>query len=63
MINQIIKDNVKIVEKTPIENEIITPVDKTTEEQDSFSQLLSLQLLIQKHSGLKELSKLESFIF
>ena len=63
MINQIIKDNVKIVEKTPIENEIITPVDKTTEEQDSFSQLLSLQLLIQKHSGLKELCKLVSFIF
>ena len=63
MINQIIKDNVKIVEKTQIENEIITPVDKTTEEQDSFSQLLSLQLLIQKHSGLKELCKLESFIF
>ena len=63
MINQIIKDNVKIVEKPTIENEIIIPVDKTTEEQDSFSQLLSLQLLIQKHSGLKELCKLVSFIF
>lgn len=63
MINQIIKDNVKIVEKIPKDNEIIIPLDKTTEEQDSFSQLLSLQLLIQKHSGLKELCKLLPFIF
>ena len=56
MINQIIKDNVKIDEKAPIENEIKNQIDKENP-QDSFSQLLSLQLLIQKHSGLKELCK------
>ena len=58
MINQIIKDNVKIDEKAPIENEIKNQIDKENL-QDSFSQLLSLQLLIQKHSGLKELCKIK----
>ena len=31
---------------------------KEEKEDNSFNQLLSLQLLIQKHSGLKELCKL-----
>ena len=36
---------------------------KEKKEDNSFNQLLSLQLLIQKHSGLKELCKYFLFIF
>ena len=56
MINEIIKDNKKITEEPPKIEEVKTLNDNKKEE-DSFSQLLSLQLLIQKHSGLKELCK------
>ena len=61
MINEIIKDNKKITEDSPKIDELKTPNDDKKEE-DSFSQLLSLQLLIQKHSGLKELCKKEIFL-
>ena len=57
MINQIIKDNAKITVNATKESELITTNNEGNEEIDSFSQLLSLQLLIQKHSGLKELCK------
>lgn len=51
VINKIIKDNYKI-------NEIKeTAKDNIRQEENSFNQLLSLQLLIQKHSGLKEMCK------
>lgn len=45
-INKIIQKNSKI-DKTQNENT----------KDDSFNQLLNLQLLIQKHTGLKELCK------
>ena len=52
IINNVIKDNIKISEKQDIKNEI------NKEDNDiSFNQLLNLQILIQKHSGLKELCK------
>ncbi len=51
VINKIIKDNYKI-------NEIKeTAKDNIRQEENSFNQLLSLQFLIQKHSGLKEMCK------
>ena len=55
-INKIIKDNFKfkgnLVEQNEFKNEIdLNDID------NSFNQLHSLQLLIQKHSGLKELCK------
>ena len=56
IINKIIKDNYKINDRNINENvdkNIINPQDPDS----SFNQLLSLQLLIQKHSGLKELCK------
>ena len=53
-INKITKENYKIneIEAKDLKNE-----DKGTFDDNSFNQLLSLQLLIQKHSGLKELCK------
>ena len=56
IINKIIRDNYKINDAPLIknnENNIINNQDPDS----SFNQLLSLQLLIQKHSGLKELCK------
>ena len=58
VINKVIKENYKI-------NEIEQNIEKINEIQreykdnndNSFNQLLSLQLLIQKYSGLKELCK------
>ena len=50
-INQTIQENLKINDKDEIENDY----KKENTKDDSFNQLLSLQLLIQKHSGLKEL--------
>lgn len=55
MINEIIKDNVKITED-PSKIKTKNLIEEETCE-DSFNQLLSLQLLIQKHSGLKELCR------
>ena len=51
VINKIIKDNYKINENKE------TAKDTIRQEENSFNQLLSLQLLIQKHSGLKEMCK------
>lgn len=53
-INKIIHNNQKIEETR--DSQIIT-VDKFETNDNSFEQLLALQLLIQKHSGLKELCK------
>ena len=61
IINKVIKENSKnnllkqnIKKNVQLENLI------DEDENNSFSQLLSLQLLIQKHSGLKELCKKNS---
>ena len=55
-INRIITDNHKIVDR---DNLLAQDIIKEEEEKkdNSFDQLLSLQLCIQKHSGLKELCK------
>ena len=53
IINKIIKENFKINETNDLKNVII----EENIDDNSFNQLLSLQLLIQKHSGLKELCK------
>ena len=52
IINDIIKDEYKIDENDELKNNII--IDET---DNSFTQLQSLQLLIQKESGLKEICK------
>ena len=54
IINKVIQDNYKFNQYELNDNNIIKD---QIEEDDSFNQLLSLQLLIQKHSGLKELCK------
>ena len=62
VVNKVIKDNYKIRENESLEKDIIEQNIKHSEK--SFNQLLNLQLLIQKHSGLKELCKLIlNFIF
>ena len=55
-INKIIKDNYKINEDTLVKNDEINTINNQGPDS-SFNQLLALQLLIQKHSGLKELCK------
>ena len=58
-INKIIQDNYKIGE-----NDIPKIEEKINEDNDgSFNQLLALQLLIQKHTGLKGLCKYLNFYF
>ena len=59
IINQAIKENNKICDKEVEENNYKNEVNKI--EDESFNQLLSLQLLIQRHSGLKELCNLLLF--
>ena len=54
-INRIITDNHKIVDR---ERDIIK--EEKDKNDNSFEQLLSLQLCIQKHSGLKELCKFQN---
>jgi len=54
IINKVVQDNYKFNQYELNDNNIIKD---QIEEDDSFNQLLSLQLLIQKHSGLKELCK------
>ena len=60
-INKVIHDNFKIGQIKNKENNNIRRLENIKEENsneyNSFNQLLSLQLLIQKHSGLKELCK------
>ena len=55
IINKIIKENYKINETEP--KDLKNETNKGTIDDNSFNQLLSLQLLIQKYSGLKELCK------
>ena len=55
-INKIIKDNFKLNENFDDQNEFKNEIF-LNDIDNSFNQLHSLQLLIQKHSGLKELCK------
>jgi hypothetical protein len=58
-INKIIQNNYKIGE-----DNIPKLEENTNEDNDgSFNQLLALQLLIQKHTGLKELCKYLNLYF
>ena len=59
VINQTIMENFKINNKN--EKNIDCINEDTIGEDDSFNQLLSLQMLIQKHSGLKELCNIYSY--
>ena len=54
IINKVIQDNFKI---NILENNYNNQTNEKLEDDNSFNKLLSLQLLIQKHSGLKELCK------
>ena len=55
-INEVIKDNPEKGENFHIINDLHNQT-KNEEDYSPFKQLLPLQLLIQKHSGLKELCK------
>ena len=54
IINKVLQDNFKI---NILENNDNNQTNEKLEDDNSFNKLLSLQLLIQKHSGLKELCK------
>ena len=56
IINKITRDNYKMNDDTLLKNDEINIINNQGSDS-SFNQLLSLQLLIQKHSGLKELCK------
>ena len=58
VINKIIKENYKIneIERSKEESTNNNKMENNNDDK-SFKQLHSLQLLIQKHSGLKELCK------
>ena len=56
IINKIIKDKYKIKENESYEKDIYNK-ETNKGNDNSFDQLLSLQLMIQKYSGLKELCK------
>jgi hypothetical protein len=57
-INNIIHNNQKIKETQAGEDTQIMQVNKEDTNDNSFNQLLALQLLIQKQSGLKDLCKI-----
>ena len=57
-INNIIHNNQKIKETQAGEDTQIMQVNKEDTNNNSFNQLLALQLLIQKQSGLKDLCKI-----
>ena len=59
IINAFKNDNYKIIQNEKKGNDL---KEDNLNEDNSFNQLLSLQLLIQKHSGLKELCKKKFFI-
>ena len=59
-VNAIIQDNYKINQNN-IDGEDFK--DEPFNEDNSFDQLYSLQVLIQKHSGLKELCKIIIIIY
>ena len=54
-INKFIQNNHKVGEEE--EKNEVTIEEANKNNNDSFNKLLALQLLIQKHSGLKELCK------
>ena len=54
IINKVKQDNFKI---NILENNDNNQTNEKLEDDNSFNKLLSLQLLIQKHSGLKKLCK------
>ena len=56
IINKIIKDKYKIKDNESYEKDIYNK-ETNKGNDNSFDQLLSLQLMIQKYSGLKELCK------
>ena len=62
LINKVIKDNYKIKDVSILQADFNTQETKK-DEDNSFNQLLSLQLLIQKHSGLKDLCKNNNILF
>ena len=55
-INKKIIDNIQIEENKNVENEIKETINSEDKDK-SFNQLMNLQLLIQKHTGLKDLCK------
>ena len=55
-INKKIIDNIQIEENKNIENELKETINSEDKDK-SFNQLMNLQLLIQKHTGLKDLCK------
>ena len=59
-INEVIKENIKKRNSKNKENDINLENIIEQDKNNSFNQLLSLQLLIQKHSGLKGLCKKNS---
>ena len=56
-INKFIQNNHKVGEEE--EKNEVTIEEANKNNKDSFNKLLALQLLIQKHSGLKELCKFQ----
>ena len=56
IINKIIRDKYKINDDSLLKNDEINIINNQGPDS-SFNQLLALQLLIQKHSCLKELCK------
>jgi hypothetical protein len=56
-INKFIQNNHKVGEEE--EKNEVTIEEANKNNNDSFNKLLALQLLIQKHSGLKELCKFQ----
>ena len=59
-INEVIKENIKKRNSKNKENVIHLKDIIEQDKNNSFNQLLSLQLLVQKHSGLKGLCKKNS---
>ena len=55
-INKKIIDNIQIEENKNVENELKETINSEDKDK-SFNQLMNLQLLIQKHTGLKDLCK------
>ena len=55
-INKKIIDNIQIEENKNVENEIKETINSEDKDK-SFNQLMNLQLLIQKHTELKDLCK------
>ena len=61
-INKLIQNNYKLGNEGNIKNETLKE-NNNKDDDNSFHQLLNLQLLIQKYTGLKELCKLILIFF